>query len=644
VKYTLRALLAVSLLVGFFVAGLAIVVALAYAGYLASSFGASLIAGGLWILAVVVAVAISKSMFSEGKPADLDQGSVVLGEAEQPELWREVRELAAFAATRAPDEIRLFAGVNAGVAEETKVLGLVGGTRRLALGAPLLIGLTRQQLRSVVAHELGHYSGRHTALGALTYRGKEAIGRVLNDLEGSFVRRPLELYARLYLAVSHYVNRRQEFEADRLGAELVGPATAAEALRQTEALEPAWRLFVERYVAPGWDVGRRPRDFFDGFRRFVADPERQRQLAEVRVNWEDPPRSIYDSHPPTAERLAAFGALEDGGDQADTSEPAVTILSDPQADLARLGEAIYRDSHLEPAEFEEIVALASRSSTAHNARFFLEVLRKHEFPSATLGGAVSALKEGRPEALLSLVHGDPGENDPDDARRAIAALLGEIVAHSLLEDGSARYELDWGGQPRLVDRAGQPLDPWAPAFEALTADHDAVEAFEAWLDGHGVRRDLELPPLDRAADRTPSVPTRWLGVLAPVNRGVFTRRAVFGVADSGVLVCKPREADQWAASIALLSFRDDGRTYAKRLLAQQPGEVLAESRARHLRWAEIAAIAAHNGRFFHKMLITASDGSTSTIKWSSTAHVEGEVWAALGHYLGDRFTVANPRG
>ena len=42
------------------------------------------------------------------------------------------------------------------------------------------------------------------------------------------------------------------------------------------------------------------------------------------------------------------------------------------------------------------------------------------------------------------------------------------------------------------------------------------------------------------------------------------------------------------------------------------------------------------------MLITASDGSTFTLKWPATAHIEGEVWAALTYYLGDRFTVSNP--
>jgi Zn-dependent protease with chaperone function len=641
VKYTLRALLSVGLLAGFYVVGLAVVVALGYAAYLLTVAGARSFAGSVWLLVAVVAFAIGRGIFSVQKRTHTDPVGLLVGEADQPELWREVRDLAESAGTRAPGEIRLVAATNAGVTEETKLLGLVGGTRRLFIGAPLLIGLTREQLRSILAHELGHYSGRHTALGAVTYRGKEAIGRVLTNLEGNFVRKPFELYERLYRAVSQTVNRRQELEADRRSAELVGPITAAEALLQTEALDPAWHAFLDGYVAPGEGVGYRPRDLFDGFRRFVNDPERQRELAEVRANLPDPPRSVYDSHPPTTERLAAFKALESGAAQADSSAPAVTLLRDPQADLARFGDVIYRDSELEPVPFEVMVARLTGSHVAHNARVFLDAMRQREVPNPTLGGAVTILKEGRPEALLDLASGNG--DDPDAARRTIASVLGDTIAHSLLEDGSATYALDWGGPARLLNGTGQRLDPWTPAYEALTIDDDAVAALDAWLDHHGVRRDFELPPLDRSADQPPAEPTRWLGMLAPVKEkgGIFGREDVLGVADSGLLVCRTRYGDRLVAAFALYSFRNSGTAYVKRFLDYRPADLLAESRARHVPWSSIASIAASNGRISRTMIVTENDGSTWTLKWSATAHLDGEVWAPLSHYLGDRFTVAS---
>jgi hypothetical protein len=71
-------------------------------------------------------------------------------------------------------------------------------------------------------------------------------------------------------------------------------------------------------------------------------------------------------------------------------------------------------------------------------------------------------------------------------RRTVAGFLGDTIAHTLIDDGAASYELDWGGPPRLIDGTGEPLDPWTPAYEALTADDDLVAALEAWLDHHGV--------------------------------------------------------------------------------------------------------------------------------------------------------------
>jgi hypothetical protein len=123
--------------------------------------------------------------------------------------------------------------------------------------------------------------------------------------------------------------------------------------------------------------------------------------------------------------------------------------------------------------------------------------------------------------------------------------------------------------------------------------------------------------------------------------GIFGREDVLGIADSGLLVCRTRYLDRLVAAFALYSFRDSGPAYVKRFIDCRPADLVAESRARHVPWSAIASIAASNGRISRTMLITENDDSTWTLKWSATAHIEGEVWAALSHYLEDRFTVAS---
>lgn len=79
---------------------------------------------------------------------------------EQPRLWARVREVAAAAGTKAPDEIWIDDRANAAVMQDTVLLGLVKRTRRLFIGAPLLLALSPAQLDAVLAHEFGHYSNR----------------------------------------------------------------------------------------------------------------------------------------------------------------------------------------------------------------------------------------------------------------------------------------------------------------------------------------------------------------------------------------------------------------------------------------------------------------------------------------------------
>ncbi|MFI7035223.1 M48 family metallopeptidase [Microbispora rosea] len=69
-----------------------------------------------------------------------------------PMLWATVRELEAEARTRIPEEIWLTAEVNAAVQEESRLLGLAGGRRRLYVGLPLLQTMTVGQMRAVLAH------------------------------------------------------------------------------------------------------------------------------------------------------------------------------------------------------------------------------------------------------------------------------------------------------------------------------------------------------------------------------------------------------------------------------------------------------------------------------------------------------------
>jgi hypothetical protein len=192
---------------------------------------------------------------------------------------------------------------NAAVSEDTKLLGLIGGRRRLYLGMPLLQALSVDQLRSVVAHELGHYSGKHTRLGAVAYRGRLAIGHTIGRIgPWNPVGWTFRGYARLYLLVDNAVSRRQELDADRASVRVAGPEVAVAALRELPVIDAAWGFYFDRYINQGWEAGFAPDDFFGGFGRLVA--ARHEELAKLRDDQPEEHRSRWDTHPSHAERIA----------------------------------------------------------------------------------------------------------------------------------------------------------------------------------------------------------------------------------------------------------------------------------------------------------------------------------------------------
>ncbi|NUP44167.1 MAG: M48 family metalloprotease, partial [Streptomyces sp.] len=196
------------------------------------------------------------------RPAGPAEGTVWVSRRRAPALWAAVEELADGVGTAPPDAIRLTAEVNASVTEDASFLGLVPGRRTLYLGLPLVVGLPPAELRAVLAHELGHFSRRHSRFGALAHRGSaglvaacEAIrsAAAANDLVRMYAGGPLLLlrgYTRVFRWLTRPVRRRQELEADREAARVAGARTVGDALRSASALEVAWLEFVAGFLTP----------------------------------------------------------------------------------------------------------------------------------------------------------------------------------------------------------------------------------------------------------------------------------------------------------------------------------------------------------------------------------------------------------
>ncbi|WP_147796085.1 M48 family metallopeptidase [Cellulomonas sp. Y8] len=580
---TLRAALSLVMLAGFYVVAVGLAVLLGWLSVLAFSTDHVRGAGYLAIFALVLVFGIVSALWQVARAKAAPPHGVEVPPQSAPELWTVVRELSAAAHTRAPDEIRLVPEVNAAVSEEARLLGLVGGRRRMYLGVPLVQGLDVAMLRSVLAHELGHYSRNHTRLGPLAYRGRAVVMATVQATAGSIVGWLLMGYAWLYMLVSAAVSRRQELEADEISVAVAGRAVAQQALREVEVVSAAWAHYTGVYVAPAFEVGLAPAApaFFGGFDALLA--ARSDELADLRRQDPDATQSRWDSHPSHAARIAAMDRMPDVHRARDTRRATLLVPGFPDA-AAMVAEGSLR---FEDRPRLDWPALGAAATTRNRQRVadgvYRAAARLAGLPRATLATVLGLVAQGRgPELALELglapsapspapgpvgaptAQPAPG-TDADDAGTLVDAL--EVVVRSAaVQAGIARWEQPWLGGPRLVDPAGEPIDPRPLAV--LAADPATVADARRHL--AALRVDV-----DRAGQESAQADALGASLLAGVaSMSVDGARHDVLVLDEGlVLVPAPR--------------RGSGR---KRLAALVEGASVGElaARYRYLPFEEVA--------------------------------------------------------
>ncbi|MGW2911245.1 M48 family metallopeptidase [Streptomyces asoensis] len=253
-------------------------------------------------LAVALAAAAYRTIFDT---SDVPEEEVLVDSGQAPHLDRLVREVAAELGTEAPSAIRLTVDVNASVIEtDTRFLGLGRGNRCLVIGLPLLVMLTQDQVRAVLAHELAHFSLGHSRARAFTRRletsleiAEDSFGRMgdANGLVRQYRGLPLLFaagYQRFARLLTGATRRRQEEEADKEAVRLYGVDLFADALRAKADAALAWPAFRKAFLDPKRGLtGRRPDDPFRVFAMIVASPGMRACLARLRPSAASKPRS-----------------------------------------------------------------------------------------------------------------------------------------------------------------------------------------------------------------------------------------------------------------------------------------------------------------------------------------------------------------
>lgn len=254
---------------------------------------------------------------------------------EAPALRSMIEELRHLLQTPKIDVVLLTMEFNAGVMQVPR-LGVFGWPRNyVVLGWPMLLALSPEGFKSVLAHEFGHLSSSHGRFSAWVYRIRETWFKLMSALEASgqwgtgLFRWFFGWYAPAFGAYSFVQARKHEFAADRMAALVTGGRTTAETLLATVVREAHletnfWQPLQQQasmQAAP-------PDDLFARMRVALAAaiPE------ESAERWARKAKCFKtggaDTHPSLSNRLAALGSPDAKAPPAPSRCAAEELFSD----------------------------------------------------------------------------------------------------------------------------------------------------------------------------------------------------------------------------------------------------------------------------------------------------------------------------
>lgn len=240
---------------------------------------------------------------------------------EHPRLGLLIREVAKKTGGRVPDNVILgleptFYATNASVQTPYMKGSLKGQTLHLSL--PLMNLLSASELKAVIGHELGHFSGGDTQYSMRFAPAFASLHGAMSKIEerkwtiSGILTMPTRLLLQhvvgTFEAANARISRQRELRADKLGASAATPNDVAFSLLKASVGGSVWRGTMDTMIGRA-QLGRFSRNLvknFVGQLRF--DVDRQKLPPAIQFAMGDAQPHPTDSHPSTEKRIADLGA------------------------------------------------------------------------------------------------------------------------------------------------------------------------------------------------------------------------------------------------------------------------------------------------------------------------------------------------
>lgn len=280
--------------------------------------------------------------------------------------------------------IYLDMNLNAGVIQRRRFA--FWGVRKnyLIIGVPLLLALTPEQLRVVLAHEFGHLRGRHGNFRAWIYRIHHTWATLEHPFRNSGKLRTLVIgwfvdwYGRHFSIATLPLRRLHEYDADARSAALSGPGSIAGTL-----IAIAWfsyrmdRAFWPNLLREAAQDALPPADILARISRFLAAAPPAEMMHRWRRKEQLTRTPIHSEHPCLADRLKSLQCrdlLDSAGDGLAAPETpasiveehsAIVLLGDQRQRITAIANASWKAMAIARWRMEHAAAKEARESAAN---------------------------------------------------------------------------------------------------------------------------------------------------------------------------------------------------------------------------------------------------------------------------------------
>lgn len=424
---------------------------------------------------------------------------VPLGRSQVPALFTMLDDLTQRMQAPRFHHVLLTDELNAAIIQRPQ-FGIMGWSRHyLIIGLPLLVTLSPEQFRAVLAHEIAHLAGDDSQFAGWIYRIRRMWFDLAEQFErdrqgGLLFRRFFQWYGPFFRAYSFVLARSQEYQADQRAAAIAGADTKAAALLRLyinghalqETIEPELYQLSNLEEDP-------PHDRVTQLVQKLQAPRSPDQAAIALRLALAQPSTNADTHPSLRDRLAALDYAVDVQSLPSPPQPtaAAAFLGSQLEDFTRQLDQLWYQQHA-PRWHER------------QARRQLSSQRLHELNQAASQRSLT-IAETWKQAALTRLHVDPAaaiaryetllQRSPHHGRGNLE--LGELLLNQHDDRGLVHLERAIAADPSLTLLACEAALTYYhhhPDPTAIAQWADRMQAQRSWL--NTVKERTELSPFD----------------------------------------------------------------------------------------------------------------------------------------------------